>query len=212
MIDAMIPNQPFRPAPTNTKDKLLEAAVKLVRAKGFSATSVDDLCREAGVTKGGFFHHFPSKEALGVATAKHWSRSTSAFFGAAPYHHLGDPLDRVLGYLDLRAALIGGPVESFSCVAGTMVQEAFLSSPAIRNACNASISGNAAALEADIAAAIKHYKVKGATAQSLALHIQAVLQGAFILSKAQGGPSIARDSIAHLRRYFTLLFKRGDVK
>ena len=44
------------------------------------------------------------------------------------------------------------------------------------------------------------------TANSLALHTQAVLQGAFILAKAQGGPMVAAESIDHLRRYIELLF------
>jgi TetR/AcrR family transcriptional regulator, transcriptional repressor for nem operon len=44
------------------------------------------------------------------------------------------------------------------------------------------------------------------TAKSLALHTQAVLQGAFILAKATGGAAIAADSIDHLRRYIELLF------
>ena len=69
----MIPNQPFRPVPTSARDKLLEAGVKLVRQRGFGSTSVDQLCADAGVTKGAFFHHFASKEALGVALADYWS-------------------------------------------------------------------------------------------------------------------------------------------
>jgi TetR/AcrR family transcriptional repressor of nem operon len=44
------------------------------------------------------------------------------------------------------------------------------------------------------------------TAKSLTLHTQAVLQGAFILSKANGGAEIAADSIDHLIRYLELLF------
>jgi TetR/AcrR family transcriptional regulator, transcriptional repressor for nem operon len=206
MFATMIPNHPFRPTPVTSRDRLLEAAVKLVRAKGYAGTSVDDLCREASVTKGAFFHHFASKEALGVAVANYWSNSTGAFFGAAPYHHLEDPLDRVLAYIDLRAELIGGPVEGFSCVAGTMVQEAFLSSDAIRAACDASISGNASALEDDIRAAMELHGVAEPDAASLALHIQAVLQGGFVLAKAKGDAVPARESIAHLKRYFELLF------
>ena len=38
----------------------------LIRRNGFAATSVDQLCAAAGVTKGGFFHYLVSKEALGV--------------------------------------------------------------------------------------------------------------------------------------------------
>ena len=203
----MIPNQAFRPTPSSARDKLLEAGVKLVRQQGFAGTSVDQLCGEAGVTKGAFFHHFVSKEALGVALANYWSSSTGDFFAAAPYHHHADPVARVLGYIDLRIALIAGPAESFSCVAGTMVQEAFVSSDAIRAACNASIMGNAAALEADLAAAIAQFGADGVTAASLARHIQAVIQGALVLAKAKGeagAADVAREHLRHLRRYLEL--------
>lgn len=195
--------------PRNARDKLLGAALGVIRAKGYSATSVDDLCRAAGVTKGGFFHHFESKEALAVAAADFWSETTSALFASAPYHDHVDPLERVLGYLDFRASLLSGPIESFTCLVGTMVQEAYAASPAIREACDASISGHARTLEADIEAAMARYAVTGVTARSLALHTQAVLQGAFILAKARGGPEAAADSVAHLKRYFMLLFSRG---
>ena len=50
------------------------------------------------------------------------------------------------------------------------------------------------------------------TARSLALHTQAVLQGAFILAKATGGPEIAAQSIDHLRRYVAMLFDRHQPK
>jgi TetR/AcrR family transcriptional repressor of nem operon len=208
----MIPNRPFRPAPASARDRLLEAGVRLVREQGFAATSVDQLCTAAGVTKGAFFHHFASKEALGVALADYWSQSTGAFFAEAPFHHHADPAERVLGYIDLRITLLAGPAESFSCVAGTMVQEAFRSSEAIREACRRSIMGNARALEDDLAAALAQSGAKGVTAASLARHVQAVIQGAFVLAKtesADDAAALAREELAHLRRYLAMLLKPG---
>ena len=192
--------------PAGARARLLGAATTLIRSKGYGATTVDELCAAAGVTKGAFFHHFPSKEALGVAAAEHWSASTGAMFAAAAFHHAPSPLARVLEYLDLRHALIDGPAEAFTCVAGTMAQETFLSSPAIRDACGASIVGHAGTLEADLAAAIAEHGVSGVDARGLALHAQAVIQGAFILAKATGDADLARDSVRHLRRYIELLF------
>src|SRR5206468_12318010 len=96
----------------------------------------------------------------------------------------------------------------FTCLVGTMVQEVYESNPAIRDACYASISGHAAKIEANIAEAMKLYRIRAKwTAKSLALHTQAVLQGAFILAKAKGGAEIAATCIDHLRRYIEVLFQ-----
>ena len=195
------------------KERLLDAAFAIIRARGYSATSVDDLCREAGVTKGAFFHHFASKEELAVAAAQRWSSVTGALFEAAPYHRPEDPLDRVLAYLDFRAAILEGrQTPEFTCLVGTMVQEAYDSHPAIRDACAASITGHAATLVEDIEAAMERYGVTGISAASLALHTQAVLQGGFILAKATGSAEATADAIAHLKRYIRLLFGRQSDK
>jgi TetR/AcrR family transcriptional regulator, transcriptional repressor for nem operon len=199
--------------PAGTRLKLLDAALTLIRTKGYASTTVDDLCNVAGVTKGAFFHHFENKEALGIAAADYWSEMTGAFFEAAPYHKHKDPLHRVLGYVDFRKAILTGKIPEFTCLAGTMVQEVYEICPAIREACEASISSHAAKVEADIAEAIKRHGIRAKwTARSLALHTQAVLQGAFILAKAKGNAAVAADSIDHLRRYIELLFQPAKLK
>jgi len=199
--------KPKAAAKPDARSKLLDAALSVIRSKGFSATTVDELCAVAGVTKGAFFHHFKSKDDIGVAVADHWSEVTGTLFADAPYHDHADPLERILAYVDFRKALLQGGVADFTCLVGTMVQETYDSTPAIRDACERSITGHAATLEADIEAAMRERKVASDwTAQSLALHTQAVIQGAFILAKARGGAKVAADSIDHLRRYIELLF------
>src|ERR1700733_6002716 len=147
--------EPSRPG--GARGKLLDAAISIIRKKGYAATSVDELCARAGVTKGAFFHHFPSKDSLAVAAVNQWTDMTAALFAAAPYNGFDDPLDRVLGYLDFRKAMLRGDVAEFTCLAGTMVQEAYGTHPDIRHACDASIGGHAAKLELDIADAMKLY-------------------------------------------------------
>ena len=197
-----------QPERGDARTRLLEAARSVIRAKGFAATTVDDLCVAAGVTKGAFFHHFETKEALGVAAAAFWTETSTAFFQDAPYHDHDHPLDRVLAYVDFRRSIIEGDLVEFTCLAGTMVQETYGSHPAIRDACAASIFGHAATLEPDIAAAMTARGIDADwTAASLASHTQAVLQGAFILAKATGDRTIAIESAGHLRRYIELLFQ-----
>jgi len=191
----------------SAKSKILDAALMVIRAKGYTATTVDDLCAASDVTKGAFFHHFKSKDDLAIAAAGYWSELTDKLFAAAPYRNLPDPLDRVLGYIDFRKSILTGTVPEFTCLVGTMVQETYDSHPAIRDACARSIRNHAETIEADISAAIKTRSIKPEwSARSLALHTQAVLQGAFILAKATGGPGLAAESIDHLRRYIELLF------
>ena len=193
----------------DAKAKLLDAALSAFRTRGYAATTVDDLCAAAGVTKGAFFHHFRSKEDLGVGATQHWTEVTGSLFDSAPYHRHADPVDRLLAYVAFRKELLKGALPEYTCLAGTLVQETYASSPAIRKACNASIAGHAATLEADIAEAMRRCRPAPEwTARSLALHTQAVIQGAFILAKAGQDRELAAESIDHLHRYLRTLFAR----
>ena len=195
---------------SDAREQLLKAGLSVIREKGYSAMRVEDICDRAGLTKGGFFHHFKGKEDFAVGCANYWSETTGQFFASAPYHQHADPLDRVMGYLDFRKAILQGTVPEFTCLVGTMVQEAYETNPAIREACDASISEHAAEIAKDIAAAKLLYAPDAEwTPGSLALHTQAVIQGAFILAKAKQGPEIAAETIDHLKRYFECLFKRN---
>ena len=69
-----------------SKAKLLNAALTVIRAKGYAATTVEDICRAATVTKGSFFHHFKSKDDLALSAVAWWGELTEAFFASAPYH------------------------------------------------------------------------------------------------------------------------------
>jgi TetR/AcrR family transcriptional repressor of nem operon len=206
MLDTLSPNAPKR---GEARRRLLDAARGLIRERGFTAMTVDDLCARAGVTKGAFFHHFPSKEALGVAAAQDWAAMADALFAEAAYHAPEDPLDRLLAYIAFRRELIAGSAAEFSCVAGALAQEVWETSPAIRDAARDAILGHAVTLEPMIEAAMaRHGAPPGFTAQSLARHTQAVLQGGFVLAKATLNPEEARASLDHLDRYVRLLFRR----
>ena len=65
---------------SSSRDRLLDAAVSVIRTQGLHATTVDELCAVAGVSKGAFFHHFASKEDLAIAAADHWSVTTGELF------------------------------------------------------------------------------------------------------------------------------------
>jgi len=190
-----------------SKLKLLEAALHVVREKGYAASTVDDICEYAGVTKGSFFHHFKSKDELALSAVAYWERMTGGLFASAPYQRFADPLERLLGYVEFRGQLLEGELPDFTCLLGTLVQETYATHPDIRAACDKGLSSHIAALTRDIEAAKKRY-VPDATwsADSVGAFIQSVLQGAFILAKAKQNPKVVRESLSHLRRYLGYLF------
>jgi TetR/AcrR family transcriptional regulator, transcriptional repressor for nem operon len=194
----------------SSKTKLLDAAVNVIRSKGYAASTVDDICQAAGVTKGSFFHHFKGKDDLAMAAALHWDRNSSRLFASADFAQVPDPLDRILGYVDFRADLLQGGLPDFTCYVGTMVQEVYGTHPEIRVACQQALKHHLDVLEGDIAAAKELY-APGATwtPRSVADFIQSVLQGAFILAKAEQSSDTILTSLGHLRRYLKMLFNQS---
>jgi len=192
-----------------SKTKLLDATLGVVRAKGYTATRIEDVCAEAGLTKGSFFHHFRSKEDLVLAAVAHWGVRTTAFFADAPYHDRPDPLDRLIAYVEFRKAIMTGELPEFTCLLGTIIQETYVTHADISVACERILTAHARTLEVDIREAMRQYQVRADwSAESLALHIQAVIQGGFILAKAKGSAAVAAESLDHLRRYLEQTFAR----
>jgi len=66
-----------------TRQAILEAALKRFANYGYAAASVDDICADAGVSKGAFYHHFPSKQAIFLALLNGWLDSIDVGFESA---------------------------------------------------------------------------------------------------------------------------------
>ena len=196
----------------NSRGKLLDAALQVIRTKGYTATTIDDICAAASLTKGSYFHHFKSKEDLALGAVDHWNAMTGRMFAQSAYHSHADPRARVLAYIDLRTEILQGELPDFTCLLGTMVQETFETYPRIRDACNAGITSHAQTVAVDIAAAKAIYAPDATwDADTLAHYTQAVIQGAFILAKARGNAQIAAMCISHLRCYVEGLLTPGSL-
>lgn len=55
-----------------TRNRILQAATVLFSKNGYDATGVAEICQAAGVSKGAFYHHFPTKQALFMAEMDLW--------------------------------------------------------------------------------------------------------------------------------------------
>ncbi len=190
-----------------SKLRLLDAALAVIRARGYAAATIDRICHKAEVTKGSFFHHFKSKDDLALAAVAYWGTMTDSFFAAAPYRRLGDPFDRLIGYVDFRASILNGDLYEYTCLLGTLVQETYDTHPEIRVGCDVGMSNHIAELTKDVESAKALYAPTADwSAESVGYFIQSVLQGGFIFAKAKQSPVVVREDLAHLKRYLGTLF------
>lgn len=189
------------------KQKILAAAMNLIRAKGYAATRVEDICQAVGLTKGGFFHHFSSKEEMAKQAAEYFGCFAADLFSTAPYQKVSNPVQKLLSYIDFRTQIITGEIPEFTCLLGTMVQEVHATHPDIREACRDAIWGHAETITELVAEAEESAGIQGIDPQEISLYIQAVLQGSFILAKASQEPQVARACMKHLRAYIANIFE-----
>jgi TetR/AcrR family transcriptional repressor of nem operon len=191
---------------SQAKQKLLDAAQELMLTKGYTNTSVDEICEAAGLTKGSFFHYFDGKEHLGRLVAERFAAAKQQMFQSAPFRQKTDPLDRVFGFVDFLIEMSHTPMAAKGCLLGTFVQELAHTHPKIRSVCAACFEKSADSLTRDLEEAKAKY-APGARwgPQSLAEHLIAVVQGAIILAKAKQDPKPLEEGLLHFREYLKVL-------
>lgn len=84
-----------------TRARLLDAALKCFARQGFNAASVESICAEAGVSKGAFYHHFPSKQALFLVLLEGWLTTIEGSLDAAHSERVPDTLLEMTDLLPL---------------------------------------------------------------------------------------------------------------
>lgn len=89
-----------RRAPTQTRERLMNAAFEEVYHNGFQGSDLKAILAKAGVTKGALYHHFDGKEALGHAVVEHVIARITQDKWLAPLDDVDDPIDALLGILD----------------------------------------------------------------------------------------------------------------
>ena len=190
-----------------TKEKLLDAAQRLMLAKGFAATSVEEICDKAGLTKGSLFHYFDSKEELGKATLERFCQTMQGHMREASFHKEPDPRKRLYAYLDFMIATSKDPSMPNSCLLGNFSQELSETHPAIRSCCAEQFHTWSKALKQDLdAARAKYLRRSSLDTGSLAEHVIAVMEGSLILAKAKQDRRVIERSLRHLKRYLESLF------
>lgn len=100
----------------STRDRILHIARDLILSRGFSAMSIDMICAQADITKGGFFHHFSNKEVLGEAVLQQfWQDALERQQHVMQSTH-ASRLEQLVAYLDDAIVSYQDPQLSQGCM------------------------------------------------------------------------------------------------
>jgi TetR/AcrR family transcriptional repressor of nem operon len=194
---------------TTTLENILNVAQKLFLNRGFTATSVDEICKNANITKGGFFHYFKTKECLAKQVLQRFcSDSHNEMRQACCREKMADPLDRVFASLDGITGQVVRKNKHQGCLITTFIQELSQSHPEIQSLCVEGLKEWASMLKSDLKLAKEKYAPDSKIdINSLANYCVTVVEGAQILAKANGKSSEFNESIQHLKNYLMMVFK-----
>ena len=197
-----------------TKRKLVDAGVTLMRARGFNATSVDEICSAAGVTKGGFFHYFKSKDELARTALERFREGKAQDFAAAPFRKLADPLDRVFGRLDFVKESTGGKSGlTKGCLIGVFAQELSFTNPELRRASREAFLKTASDFEKDLTEAkILHTPKADFDPKKISLFYVSIIQGGLLMAKTAESNDVVMDNIEQFRTHLQNLFGLSSRK
>ena len=189
-----------------TREKLLETAQYLMLAKGYTATSVEEICEASNLTKGSFFHYFAGKEELGKAVLDRYVNGMFQAAQNAGFLKKSDPLQRLFGYIDFMIEISKDPARRSGCLLGNFAQVLTDTHPEIRTQCAAHFLLWADSLKQELDAAKTAYKIKGLDTRSLADHFIALFEGSLMLAKTRQDLDVVADNLNHFKKYLKSIF------
>jgi len=174
--------------------------------QGFAATTVDQICSQAALTKGSFFHHFENKEAIGRATVDAFAAFGIELYSAAWKDPELDPLEQLHRIFEIMIGF-NQRDEPCVCMVGMMSQEMALKNPAMREACERHLADWTRMVARMLnAAKMLHPPAVDFDAEQVAWFLNSLWQGSMLIGKTRQSPEMIIDNIRHAWRYVDGLF------
>lgn len=199
---------------TPTRNKILAESKQLVFENGFSGTSIDSILERTGITKGAFFYHFKTKNALAQALIEEFAREDIFHMNEAlnkTENLKGDALKRLLQFIQEFIDMMSEVHEPYSCLYASYLYEPNQFDEETLNIIAETILTWRTTMTGLIKAVLKDYEAKvHIDIQSLADHTVVIFEGSFVVSKALNGKDLTVDHLKHLKNYFKLIFEKKN--
>ena len=194
-----------------TRERLLDIAEAAVLEKGFSATSIDEVIAEAGLTKSGFFYHFSDKQDLACALLDRYIARDTVLFDdifdrAAELNE--DPLHAFLVAMKLTAEMMADlPGVHPGCLVAAMTLHERQYDSVIRQKAAASYRDWRARFLKHFTEIAKRYPPKvEIELEALADMFNSVVDGAIIMSRGLNDPAILPRQVLAYRTFVRTVF------
>jgi TetR/AcrR family transcriptional repressor of nem operon len=199
-----------------TRERILDAAQAQVMERGFAATSVDAIQEAAGISRGTFFYHFPSKDALARALIERYARQdhelTESLMARAE-KLATDPLQQALVFMGLFEELFRevGP-DRAGCLFASYSYEAQLFDEETHRLIAEALEHfrRVFGRKLEQAIAVHPTVVPGVDPYDLADLASAAFQGAYVLWRVTRESERIALPLEHFRKYVELLFGVGE--
>jgi TetR/AcrR family transcriptional repressor of nem operon len=194
-----------------TRQRILDVAIASILSKGFDATSIEEIVVGAGITRSGFFYHFPDKNALARALLERYLEEDRAVFEgifARAAEFSDDPLHRFLIALKLLAEIMADlPNGHPGCIIATVCYQERLFDQQVRDLNRQSVLAWRRQFLAELTEIAARYPPRDPVdLADLADMITTVIEGGIILAKALRDPPALSRQVLMQRSYVKLLF------
>lgn len=187
-----------------TRDRLLGAAMRLFHQKGYLATSIADVLREAEANAGSLYHFFPTKQDLLLAVLDRYRTGIEPMLLAPAWEGVGDPIERIFALLARYRELLEETECFYGCPIGSLALELHEPDPPVRELLAANFDAWTAAVEGCLAEAQDRLPA-GVDRRRLATFVLTTMEGGVMLSRTHRSLEPFDAAVSTLRDYFARL-------
>ena len=197
----------------DTKTRILDIAQDAVLSKGFGATSIEEIVAAAEITKGGFFYHFPDKNALARALIERYIEVEDALFDDLERQARAltdDPLQAYLVGLKLLSQLLADmPSGHPGCLIATYAYQERLFDREVQEINRQAMLGWRDRFRRLLEEIVEVYPLRDdVSLEDVSDMLSAAVEGGIILAKSMNEPGAVARQVDMYRSYVKLLFQQ----
>jgi TetR/AcrR family transcriptional repressor of nem operon len=194
-----------------TRDRILNSAEPLIMAQGFAGTSIDEILKKTGLTKGAFFHHFKGKNDLARALVERHTRRNMAMFeqfAAQAEAKSAEPLEQTLLFLEAFENYVDNLTDQPSgCIYAAYTYESLQFDPSIIDFVGDALRKWTSIYVRKFQHVLDRYDpALPVTARQLGEMIVSIVEGGLMLQRAYGDARLTSRQSEQFRNYLELLF------